>query len=62
MVGRLVLYHLTPAVDFLADGTAAELSPSAWLDDVAKEFPREKTTVAEDLDVYMLGSQRRSRG
>ena len=61
-VGRLVLYHLTPAVDFLADGTAAELSPSAWLDDVAKEFPREKTAVAEDLDVYMLGSQRRGRG
>jgi ribonuclease BN (tRNA processing enzyme) len=51
-VGRLILYHLTPAVDFLPDGRIVELPASRWAEDVANDFPGTLTTVANDLDVF----------
>ena len=63
-VGGLVLYHLTPAVglpSLMAPPPSG--APSAWLDDFGEGVStREKTTVAGDLDVSMLGSRRRGRG
>jgi ribonuclease BN (tRNA processing enzyme) len=52
-VGRLVLYHLTPAFDVLPDGTTYELSPDRWHDEAAADFGG-PVAVGEDLDVYEL--------
>ena len=51
-VKQLVLYHLTPAVDFLPGGEVIELDDREWLDEVKAEFPGGSVKVGADLDVF----------